>query len=393
MSVINTMLKDLERRQGPNVAGELPVPELQYQQVKPSKLPWILLGFVVFFLLLGGWFAWQKVELLTRDNQQLNDKIIQNVAQHRATEQSNEKVTEPQMIDVKQPAVVGDKPTEQAKVLPKEQAVTAVEVVKVEPKQDSTPVTDTEVITKQLSPTSHEATDTVEKPSIKAPSVKPSPVKEQVVKSTPAKANSGAMAITEVKLSPQELAKKRFDLAKAQQAEGKMQQALKNFSEALKFNPAMHQARRHLAALYYGQNMLNEAESVLQQGLALYPQEYDYALLLAKLYQSANLSDKALQSLAKISDTHRLAKDKWTMQSYLAQQTEQFSLAEQSYRYLVGVEPEQARWWMGLAYALDSQSQFSAAKQAYQQALTLKGLSSQASAFIQDRLAQLGDIE
>ncbi len=398
MSVINTMLKDLERRQQPSVADELPVPELQYQQVPPSKLPWILLCLTLVILLVGGGFAWQKVELLTHDNQQLSEQFAQNSELGISVATDNS-------INEAEKAVVEDVPQTAANIdesVVEREPVVEPEVAEQGVDQESSVeqvVTETAVVTEQPQVTAPIKSDVVENGSIKIEAVrtesvvKETAVKEQTPKASSVKASSGSMAVTEVKLSPKELAQKRFDAGKALQDAGQMKQAQNNFSEALKFYPAMHQARQHLAAVYYGQDMLSEVESVLQQGLSLYPQEYDYALLLAKLYQSANLTDKALQSLAKIPDTHKLAKEKWTMQSYLAQQTEKFSLAEQSYRYLVGIEPEQARWWMGLAYALDSQSQFSAAKQAYQQALKLKGLSSQASAFIEERLTQLGDIQ
>lgn len=166
-----------------------------------------------------------------------------------------------------------------------------------------------------------------------------------------------------------------------------------DFSEAIRLDPTLHGARQHLAALYYGQGQLGEAKTVLQQGLARYPQELDYALMLAKVLEAQGDSQGALAALGTIPDDHLLAKQKWVQQSHLSQQASQFALAEESYRRLARVEPTQAKWWMGLAYALDSQQKYTSAKQAYGQALGLSGLSQQASDFIQQRLAQLGDIE
>ena len=155
----------------------------------------------------------------------------------------------------------------------------------------------------------------------------------------------------------------------------------------------LHEARQHLAALYYGQGRFDEAESVLVQGLALYPKEFDYALLLARVLADKGDDAGALAAIGQIPDQHLLAKQKWMLQSHLAQQSAAYGLAEESYRQLARVEPRQAKWWMGLAYALDSQQKYASAKQAYAQALGLPGLSEQASAFVQQRLTQLGDIE
>jgi len=201
----------------------------------------------------------------------------------------------------------------------------------------------------------------------------------------------GQMAITEVKLTPKQLAKKRFTLASEAERDGKLKEAISYYEQTLGFDPSMHEARKQLAALHYGQGQLAKASEVLQQGMLLFPQQLDFALLLARVQQASGQADLALATLANIPDTHPLARQKWMAQSDLAQKLGQFSVSEQAYRQLLQQEPQQAKWWMGLAYALDSQQQFFQARQAYRTALGHRGLSVQASAFIEQRLTQLGD--
>lgn len=201
----------------------------------------------------------------------------------------------------------------------------------------------------------------------------------------------GQMAITEVKLTPKQLAKKWFTLASEAERDGKLKDAISYYEQTLALGPSMHEARKQLAALHYGQGQLAKASEVLQQGMLLFPQQLDFALLLARVQQAAGQADLALATLANIPDTHPLARQKWMAQSDLAQKLGQFSVSEQAYRQLLQQEPQQAKWWMGLAYALDSQLQFSQARQAYRTALGHRGLSAQASAFIEQRLTQLGD--
>lgn len=201
----------------------------------------------------------------------------------------------------------------------------------------------------------------------------------------------GQMAITEVKLTPKQLAQKRFTLASEAERDGKLKDAISYYEQTLGFDPSMHEARKQLAALHYGQGQLAKASEVLQQGMLLFPQQLDFALLLARVQQASGQADLALVTLANIPDTHPLARQKWMAQSDLAQKLGQFSLSEQAYRQLLQQEPQQAKWWMGLAYALDSQQQFPQARQAYRTALGHRGLSAQASAFIEQRLTQLGD--
>lgn len=201
----------------------------------------------------------------------------------------------------------------------------------------------------------------------------------------------GQMAITEVKLTPKQLAKKRFTLASEAERDGKLKDAISYYEQTLALEPSMHEARKQLAALHYGQGQLAKASEVLQQGMLLFPQQLDFALLLARVQQAAGQADLALATLANIPDTHPLARQKWMAQSDLAQKLGQFSVSEEAYRQLLQQEPQQAKWWMGLAYALDSQQQFTQARQAYRTALGHRGLSAQASAFIEQRLTQLGD--
>lgn len=201
----------------------------------------------------------------------------------------------------------------------------------------------------------------------------------------------GQMAITEVKLTPKQLAKKRFTLASEAERDGKLKDAISYYEQTLALEPSMHEARKQLAALHYGQGQLAKASEVLQQGMLLFPQQLDFALLLARVQQAAGQADLALVTLANIPDTHLLARQKWMAQSDLAQKLGQFSVSEQAYRQLLQQDPQQAKWWMGLAYALDSQQQFTQARQAYRTALGHRGLSAQASAFIEQRLTQLGD--
>lgn len=200
-----------------------------------------------------------------------------------------------------------------------------------------------------------------------------------------------AMTVTEVSLTPPQLAQKQLALAKAAEGQGELRQAINHYQQALTLTPGLHAARKQQAALLYGQEQWSKASAVLAQGILLYPQEFEFALLLARVQQAKGDGVEALASLELIPDDHELARQKWLAQTDLAQKQGQFALAEQAYRKLLQQEPRQGKWWMGLAYALDSQQQYHHARQAYRTALTHAGLSSQATAFIEQRLTQLGD--
>ncbi|WP_144212306.1 tetratricopeptide repeat protein [Shewanella donghaensis] len=200
----------------------------------------------------------------------------------------------------------------------------------------------------------------------------------------------GHMAVKEVMLTNEQLAQKKFNAAETAEQKQKIDQAIKNYYEALVLQPSMHQARKQLAALYYSVNNLGRAQQILAQGVNLFPEEVELVVLKAKVENAAFNADKALNTLNAIDDNSEWARDKWILQSDIAQKNGQFEIAESAYRSLLTLEPSQARWWMGLAYALDSQQQYSQAADAYRKAMSYRGLSTGAMTYIEQRLIQLG---
>ncbi|WP_285163459.1 tetratricopeptide repeat protein [Shewanella goraebulensis] len=204
------------------------------------------------------------------------------------------------------------------------------------------------------------------------------------------KSTKGAMAVKEVVLTDTELAQKKFEIAEVAEQQQKIDKAVKYYYEALMLDPAMHKARKQLASLYYALNNLGRAEQILAQGVAQFPEEVELAILKAKVENASFSPIKALTTLDGVSDSSDWARDKWILQSDIAQKNGRFELAESAYRSLITVEPSQARWWMGLAYALDSQQQYPQAADAYRKALSYRGLSTGAMTYIEQRLIQLG---
>ena len=403
MSVINKMLKDLDKRQQPHGIESMAKPQSAVMPQRQSKRP--LVFACSLSLLLGGLVVYFVMETAS----------IETAASHLATQKNNAEqllVTAKQDIDPSHPVSID------GSVMTKDSAATAVNIVstpavteskievakdakrepisenmelaKVAPEKVDTPAQQpTEVLSNNIdivatnTPSQSDAKLIAKKP---ASSMSIAPAKRE----NRDRYSGSNMAVKEVKLTPQQLAQKQMILANDAQQQGLHSDALTYYKAALSYNPALHQARRQAAALYYGQNKLSEAALLLKQGQLLFPQEYEYALLLARVQQSAGQNKQALSSLAQIPDTSPLAVKKWHQQSDLAQKEQNFPIAEQSFRQLAKNEPSQGRWWMGLGYALDAQNNYTEAKNAYNQALAQGNLSSQAQAYVDNRLVQLG---
>ncbi|MCS6174979.1 tetratricopeptide repeat protein [Shewanella baltica] len=438
MSVINKMLQDLDKRQQGHELSNVAQPQVQYLARRRSSSHWLLLCGVSLLLGGGAVYGWQffmaksaeatasaqvyeqhaltaQTELVRIDSVASKESSpnvdtaaeplkLATAKKIAAVMTANSEEFEPSATEVassQAPESERDtEPEQQARskadvslALENNQVDTVSEPSHSQPNRATSSVRSAEVTVAAPSALmmSERASVAVDNEGNASNGLNVQEVNADADTHRLAPKEQGQMAITEVKLTPKQLAKKRFTLASEAERDGKLKDAISYYEQTLALEPSMHEARKQLAALHYGQGQLAKASEVLQQGMLLFPQQLDFALLLARVQQAAGQADLALVTLANIPDTHPLARQKWMAQSDLAQKLGQFSLSEQAYRQLLQQEPQQAKWWMGLAYALDSQQQFPQARQAYRTALGHRGLSAQASAFIEQRLTQLGD--
>ncbi|MEE1980159.1 tetratricopeptide repeat protein [Shewanella xiamenensis] len=402
MSVINKMLQDLDKRQQGHSLSNVAVHQAQYLGRPNSSRKWLVISLVS--LLVGGVsvYAFQAMY----DSRNATDNSVNTVVSAQTPSDNTNPQTDtpakdmsasaesaPSMAQsprvnaapveptseptIESVAVNSSTDTANKAALPQEsvQAQTEPQQVAVKANQAEVNVNQSEVKITQTEARASESVESASTQALSQASAQP----------------TGQMAVTEVKLSPSQLAQKQLVLASDAEKQGQLVKAMDYYAKALKLDPSLHESRKQLAALHYGQGEQPQAAEVLAQGRLLYPQEFEFALLLARVQHAMGDTDAALASLAQIPDSHPLARQKWLAQTDLAQKQGQYPLVEQAYRKLLQQEPQQGKWWMGLAYALDSQKQFTQASQAYRTALSYSGLSTQATAFIEQRLQQLGD--
>ena len=402
MSVINSMLKDLDKRQQSHDLENLNVAPVQYQAKSASKLPWILLAIVSVILLCGIAYSWQALSSSQLGSSNALSSQLSNVAESAITSvaevkisDSDAQVEQAKAVALASPSSSMEDETSVSKLasqveIKSVQAVTSGDSSVSSIKGSEEPLSaNFNVVDSDVKPVRSFAAESITKPAIQSDTA----AESTSIVVTPVAPKPSSMAVTEVQVSNEQLALRRYRLATEAENQGLLSDAIVYYSEALALTPVMHKARRKLAALYYGQGRLDSASDILIKGTALFPEEYDYPFLLARVQQASGDIQLAMSSLEQIPDESLLAKQKWTMQSSLAQKSDNYQLAEESYRKLLRIEAGQARWWMGLGYALDSQLEYDSAKQAYRQALSADGLSKQASEYIENRLVQLGESE
>ncbi|WP_335924363.1 tetratricopeptide repeat protein [Shewanella indica] len=209
-------------------------------------------------------------------------------------------------------------------------------------------------------------------------------------RSAAAKPSQTKMSVTQVSLTPAELSQKKLQQGQQAKELGQIDKAMSAYAEALRLNDANHSARQELAALFYGRGELDKAAVLLRQGAERYPQQPVFWLLLARVQKARSELPLALASLQQVADGSELGREKWLLQAEIGQSLKDWPLVQQSYLSLIQQDASQGRWWLGLAYAQDASGDYDAAKASYQEALKRQGLSADARDYIENRLAQIG---
>ncbi|PKG79560.1 hypothetical protein CXF80_15275 [Shewanella sp. Actino-trap-3] len=198
------------------------------------------------------------------------------------------------------------------------------------------------------------------------------------------------MTVKEVVLTKTQMAQLQYQKAMDAEQAQRLDDAAGYYLETIILQPSLHKARKQLAKIYYGQSNFTAAMLLLESGVSLFPQQWEFYVILSQIQTQMNAYDAALSTVAMIPDNSLWARDKWIAQTDLAQKSKNFALAEAAYRHLLLSESTKPRWWMGLGYSLDSQKKYPQAAQAYRSALSYEGLSTSAMTFIEKRLDQLG---
>ncbi len=159
--------------------------------------------------------------------------------------------------------------------------------------------------------------------------------------------------------------------------------------EALSFSPVHFQARETLAAILLNTGRMNEAASVLSEGLQLMPTAAPLAKLYARILVDQDDAAAAVMVLERARPVVATDPEYHALLAALYQQVEKYAQAAHTYRQILLQRPGVASWWMGLALAQDAMGEASLALDAFQRAQRAGGLSDVVLKYIQARIAAL----
>ena len=251
---------------------------------------------------------------------------------------------------------------------------------------------DKELIIEKEQKTEHKALQSSEiKYTVNTKTAPVASKQESVIPSTPREKVTEEFSVEEVELLPSDLAQKSREVAKNALDRSDFKEAMKAYYTVLKYQPSDEESRKKLAALLYGKREVQESAAVLQQGIKLDHNSISLRLALSSLLQKEEQPEAALSVLEYIPLEANV--DYLATRGGLAQKLKLMDLAKESYQMLVDKDPDNGRWWLGLAIVYEREAQVKKAYETYQRALVKPGLSRSSQAFIRDRIKLLATME
>ncbi len=368
MSVINQMLKDLEQRAPEQ--GQAPMPVAAAH--KPSSLKIVLISVVVLLSLNAlGFYIWNLQERVAKSEVAQQAVVnAQNVAQvlpSQATKTAQQGVTNTDNENQNSLQQLSNEPTIKPLLKPKpipvrqQQQKKSVELAQVKK---------------------------VTEPSTKQPTKQlPEPIKREPLLLK--KAKPSQMSISRRQLTSKELVAKKLARAEKSVNINEIAKAEQLFEDILIIEPAHKQARKKLAALWFGRKSYQQALNLLSQGLAIDTQDDELRLMKAQIHLKLGQHEAAFDSLKPLASLEQ--EEYQVMLATIAQQIEQYPSAISAYQMLIKMQPYSGRWHLGLAIVYDKSSQFLLAVNEYELALTKTDLSASSVKFAEQRMQALGE--
>lgn len=194
-------------------------------------------------------------------------------------------------------------------------------------------------------------------------------------------------------VSPAQRADQAYREALALRAQGRATEAQSLLEDALKLDPRHAGARQALLGMLVDARRYAQAETVLQDGLALNSASPKHAaplaMALARLQMERGEQDAALATLERHASGAQDNADYQAFQAALLQRAERHAEAVAHYQAALRAQPNRAVWWMGLGISLQAEKRAADATQAFSRARATPGLSPELQSFVEQRLKQL----
>lgn len=199
-----------------------------------------------------------------------------------------------------------------------------------------------------------------------------------------------ARAATEKTYSAAQLSAKLVSEAITLEQQGRQEDAKEPLLRVLAAQPLDIEARKMLIRLQMGTGRIEEARALLAEGQRLHPDRSDFTLALARLKAESGDATGAIQTLETAGasagdDPHHHA-----LLATLLLRVQRHDEAVVHYLTALRADPANPRWLTGLGVALENAGRQTDAVEAYQRAEGVRDLAPEIQTFLSERLARLG---
>jgi MSHA biogenesis protein MshN len=438
MSVINKMLRDLDKRGGlgpRNVEDGLR--ELNRAPAPERSRPWGRVAIAVAALAVGGAAGWYVLQSASRAPQavaQAPKKAEPAAPKPAPAAEAPKPVAEPPKVvavaeapkAVEPPKVVAEapkaveppKPTEAPKAAAPEPVKVAAAPAKVEsapPKPASAPakaepmttligaakssveaqkaaVAKSEVATATLPPAKAASVAAATATAAATPPAPPPPAPAISMKPSTAPApGETRVAIERADRGATGTSRAAAEYRSANDllAQGRLEAAVARYGDALRSDPRHVPARQSLVVLMLEQGRSADAQGLLRDGINAVPTNTQWPMLLARLQVEGGDMASATQTLERSLAQAQGQAEYHAFLATVLQMQSRHGDAIPQYEASLRLNPDSGRWLTGLAISLEEEKRVPEARDAYRRALAAGGLGPQLEAFAERKLKQL----
>jgi len=374
MSVINQMLRDLDARHAGQERGALPNEIRTLSPQRRSLLVPVLLAVATggillaasYFFLPGGWSGI-----------------------HPPVPTVQPPVTVPAVAAISAPPVPGMTPADDRDWM----SLRLSEVLQGERGKSSAAPTGSIAESPRAAP-SPVATAAPTAPTPSSTGVLPpasAAVTELPLSKSEAKGEGRGSATARIEKTPlqpslQEKAEAEYRRGMGLVSQGQLKDGAEALRQALKVDRNHNGARQLLVRVLLEQRAMDEVQELLNEAVQLQPGRYQWALSLARLQVERNDPVAAWQTLQLSMAAGSGSADYQGLAGNVLQRLGNYKEAADHYRGALRVSPNDGRWWVGLALALEAGGNTAEARQAFQNARGTGTLSAEMNAFVEQRL-------
>lgn len=171
--------------------------------------------------------------------------------------------------------------------------------------------------------------------------------------------------------------------------QGRIAEGMDGFRRALEIDPGHEAARQTLVALLLEAKRVDEAAVSLQEGLALNTENTGFAMLLARIMVESNDISTALFVLQRHAAPPDRNPDFHAFAAALYQRLDRHKEAIEQYQAALRLAPSAGIWWLGLGISFQAVERPGDALEAFTRAKSAGNLAPDLLGFVDQRLRQL----